>query len=242
MHSVYIGYDPREFTAFNVARMTLRNNVPFRANVHSLVLDDLIKQKIYNRPMEMRKSIVDKPIMWDMLSDAPMSTQHANSRFLVPHLAKSGWAAFIDGDTLIRKYLADLFARLDSKYALYCVKHNFNVPGDTIKKDGQVQAKYSRKNWSSVMIFNCDHPSNKRLTLEMVNTLPGRDLHRFCWLEDDEIGELNPMYNFLVGHHRVDDIDPAIVHFTEGCPDLPGYEDVPFAAEWRAAVLDCART
>jgi hypothetical protein len=49
------------------------------------------------------------------------------------------------------------------------------------------------------MLFNCDHPSNKKLTVEMINTLPGRDLHRFCWLEDDEIGELDPGWNWLVG-------------------------------------------
>jgi hypothetical protein len=29
-------------------------------------------------------------------------------------------------------------------------------------------------------------------------------------------------------------VDPSVVHFTEGYPDMPGYENVPFADEWRA--------
>src|SRR5262249_28955355 len=87
---------------------------------------------------------------------------------------------------------------------------------------------------SSVMAFNCEHEANKRLTLDMVNTLPGRDLHRFCWLEDEQIGELHPEWNFLVGYTSLARVPfPKIVHFTEGVPDMPGYEEVPFAQEWR---------
>jgi hypothetical protein len=33
------------------------------------------------------------------------------------------------------------------------------------------------------MVFNCDHPANRALTLDLINTVPGRDLHRFCWLD-----------------------------------------------------------
>jgi hypothetical protein len=83
------------------------------------------------------------------------------------------------------------------------------------------------------MLFNCDHPSNAKLTVEMVNTLPGRDLHRFCWLEDDEIGELPIEWNWLAGHCS-SDINPSIVHHTDGTPAMFGYEDAPYADEWRA--------
>jgi hypothetical protein len=97
--------------------------------------------------------------------------------------------------------------------------------------DGQVQTRYSRKNWSSVFVLDADHPSNKNLTVALVNSVPGRDLHRFCWLEDDDIGELGAEWNYLVGHSEHP--DPKIVHFTDGIPSMPGYENSEFADEWR---------
>jgi len=101
-----------------------------------------------------------------------------------------------------------------------------------VKMDNQIQTRYARKNWSSVMMFNLDHPGNRRLNPHLVNSLPGRDLHRMCWLDDDEIGALGPEWNFLVGHTDPS-VDPKIVHFTDGTPCMPGYENVPFADEWR---------
>lgn len=85
------------------------------------------------------------------------------------------------------------------------------------------------------MLFNVNHPANASLTPELVNALPGRDLHRFCWLADNEIGELETGWNYLVGHHTPDDAPvPALVHFTDGIPTMRGYEDCEFADEWRA--------
>lgn len=170
--------------------------------------------------------------MWDVISDAPMSTQHANARFLVPTIAGSGWALFLDGDTMARTNLARMFDQLKTEYAVYCVKHK-HEPTSNVKMDGQVQTKYSRKNWTSFIAFNCEHPANRALTVEMVNTLPGRDLHRLCWLQDEEIGELGPEWNYLVGHTN-HGVVPSVVHFTDGVPDMAGYEDVPYADEWRA--------
>ena len=40
-------------------------------------------------------------------------------------------------------------------------------------------------------------------------------------------------WNYLVGHSN-SGIDPKVVHFTEGVPDMDGYEHVPYADEWRA--------
>lgn len=230
--SCWIGFDPREAAAFAVARATLRRNIPRNWPISGLVLAELQRNGLYTRPMEWRPSAADKPIMWDVISDAPMSTEHANARFLVPHLAKHGWASFMDGDMLVRGNVGAMMQALDPKFAVYCVKHKFDPPPG-VKMDGQTQTRYARKNWSSFLIFNCDHPANAAATLEMVNTLPGRDLHRLCWLEDDLIGELGPEWNFLVGHSDAK-IDPAVVHFTDGVPDMKGYEAVPFAEEWRS--------
>lgn len=168
-----------------------------------------------------------------------MATQFAVSRFLVPELVRQsttggnprGWALFSDCDVLFRRNLRDLFRLADKRYAVMCVHHK-HEPKATVKMGGEVQTKYPRKNWSSVMMFNCDHPANAALTVDLVNTLPGRDLHRFCWLDDSEIGEIGPEWNFLVGH-SYEGIDPAICHFTEGLPSVPGFESCAYSDEWR---------
>lgn len=162
-----------------------------------------------------------------------MSTEFAISRFLVPAIAQMGWAVFMDCDVLVRTNVARLFPDLDERYAVYCVKHR-HQPAQGVKMDGQVQAQYGRKNWSSMMVFNCNHPANIALDLDMVNSLPGRDLHRFCWLKDEEIGELPPEWNYLVGEtHLPEGVQPKIVHHTNGSPCMPGYEDTEYAYEWR---------
>lgn len=235
--SVFIGFDPREAAAFAVTRNSLRRYLGRHFPVYGLVLKDLQDRGFYTRPMNTRVNSEGRLEMIDMLSirddyDGRISTQHAISRFLVPRLAGYGWALFMDGDMLVRSEVGSLFRNLDTQYAVYCVKHNF-APKEHLKMDGQEQTQYERKNWSSFMIFNCTHPSNKKLTLDTINKVPGRMLHRFCWLEDDEIGELPQEWNYLVGHTQLDK-EPKVVHFTDGVPDMPGYENVPYADEWRA--------
>lgn len=225
--SVWIGFDPREAAAFAVARHSLNRRLNAPVPVRGLVLSDLRAKGLYTRPTSLRDGH-----LWDDISDAPMSTEHAVARFLVPHLAQSGWAVFMDGDVLVRSDLFRLFDQLDSDKAVMVVKHNYQPP-ETAKMDGQIQTRYARKNWSSVIAWNCDHPANTALTIELINSLPGRDLHRFCWLADDEIGELDQSWNWLVGHSDPE-IQPDIVHFTEGLPNMTGYEDSEFADEWWA--------
>jgi hypothetical protein len=225
---VYIGFDPRFADAFAVARSSLsfwNRYMPVRG----LVLADLRARGLYTRPTEKRDGR-----LWDTISEAPMATEFAISRFLVPLLAKSGWAAFCDCDMLYRANVVRAFEMAEEfrnrGKAVVCVKHDHR-PVDDVKMDGQAQTNYARKNWSSFMLFNCDHPANKRLTVELVNTLPGRDLHRFCWLEDDEIGELGPEWNYLVGHTDPN-VEPKVVHFTDGIPSVAGYEDSEYADDW----------
>jgi hypothetical protein len=84
------------------------------------------------------------------------------------------------------------------------------------------------------------HPANKALTLDVLNKTPGRELHRLFWLDDSDIGELDPAWNYLVGYTDPS-LSPTIVHFTAGTPDLPGYEQQPFADDWRQMLNDWAR-
>lgn len=227
--SVWIGFDAREAAAFAVARRSAKRNVVRHVAVNGIVLDEMRQRGLYTRPTSRRDGK-----LWDDISEAPMATEFAISRFLTPHLAGEGLALFMDCDMLVRGSLAPLFeyARAHPEFAVLCVQHD-HQPADAVKMDGQVQTRYARKNWSSVMLFNCAHPSNRKLTVEMINTVPGRDLHRFCWLEDHEIGALSPEWNYLVGHSEAAE-SPVIVHFTDGIPSMPGYETVPHADEWRA--------
>lgn len=238
-HSIWIGFDPREAAAFAVARASARRLMTAPYPIHGVVLTDLQSDGLYTRPLEFRASAADRPQMWDPVSDAPMSTQHAIARFLVPYLAGTGWALFMDGDVLVRGNLARLFDGLDASKALYCVQHR-DLDAGGIKMDGQAQTLYARKNWSSVMAFNCDHHANRALTPALINSLPGRDLHRFCWLEDSQIGALDPTWNHLVGVNAPAH-DPSVVHFTLGVPDMPGYSHVPYADEWRTELARWAQ-
>jgi len=225
--SIWIGFDHREAQAFAVCRHSIQRRLTMPIRVKGLVLTDLERMGIYKRPWERR----DNGQLWDLLSDAPMSTEFACSRFLTPILAKTGWAVFMDCDLLARISLVRLFELADPRYAVMCVKHE-HKPDYQVKMDGQAQTRYARKNWSSMMLFNCDHPANKKLTHEMVNTIPGRDLHRFCWLDDDQIGGLDPAWNYLVGHTKIDH-EPHLVHFTDGVPFMRGYENCEYADEYR---------
>lgn len=225
--TIFVGFDPREAAAYAVARHSIERRVRQPIRVQGLVLDHLRAAGIYTRPHEVKDGRA-----WCPISEAPISTEFANSRFLVPHMAQSGLAVFMDCDMLVRKDISEMFNEFDDSKAVMVVKHDYQ-PKETTKMDGQVQTRYFRKNWSSVMIFNVNHPANRALTLEMVNSVPGRDLHRFCWLADDEIGELHPKWNYLVGHSDPS-IDPAIVHFTEGSPFMPGYENCEYSDEWHS--------
>jgi hypothetical protein len=165
--SIFIGWDPREAAAFAVARSSCRRHLNLPIPIFGLVLPICEGWALHPAdgiPHQRRGQEGDV----GRYLDAPMSTEHANARFLVPHLAGSGWALFMDGDMLVRGNLSRMFESLDKSKAVYCVKHR-HEPQPGLKMDGQEQTRYARKNWSSFVAFNCDHPANKALTLDLVN-------------------------------------------------------------------------
>lgn len=241
MRSIWLGFDAREAHAFAVARHSIHKHLNVPIKVRALIMSDLQRRGLY-----MRETIRSENTLFDVISQHPMATEFAISRFLVPWLARNHtfrtdrgprWAIFADCDILLRESIEGLFAEADPKYAVQVVKHD-HVPVEGTKMDGQVQSIYVRKNWSSVMLFNVDHPAHDTLTPTMVNTWPGRDMHAFCWLKDHEIGELSPRWNYLVGHNIGG--DAALVHFTDGIPTMAGYRDCEFADEWFACLNDWA--
>jgi lipopolysaccharide biosynthesis glycosyltransferase len=230
--NIFLGFDIREGLAFEIARQSIRRfdrHLP----IHALVLSRLQLDGIYTRPTEWRLGK-----LWDAISEHHMATEFALSRFLVPHLMERmglmGWGLFMDCDVMVRANLQALRNELDDRYAVMCVKHEHNPTSDR-KMDEQVQSAYGRKNWSSVMAFNCGHPANRALTLDEVNNRRGLWLHQMSWLGDEDIGALGPEWNYLVGHTRLPGTDKAkIVHFTDGGPWFgPQFANVEYAEEWR---------
>jgi len=232
--TVYIGFDPRpaEVEGFAVALRSIRRRLSKPIQIKGVVLTELRSKGLYTRPTGTRDGR-----LWDVISGNPMATEFAISRFLVPHLAKAGWAVFADADVMARADLMELFACADKSKACMVVKHK-HQPTSTTKMDGQVQTAYARKNWSSVVLWNCDHRRVRMLTPEVVNTQRGLWLHQFTWLDDSEIGELDPCWNHLVGEVQ-HDWNAKLVHFTTGTPNMAGHEHDQFADEWRDELKGC---
>lgn len=226
---IFIGYDEREREASNVCRWSIMRQAP-KAEVRELRLDDPDVAEVYDRPFR-----IEGGQYIDGVTGAPFSTQFSYSRFLVPYLAVySGWHLFVDADFLFRAPVGGLLALADDRYAVMVVKHR-HEPDEPTKMDGCAQTTYRRKNWSSLVLWNAGHPSNRGMTPAAVNTAPGLTLHGFDWLTDDEIGELPHEWNYLVGYDSRDDwSDPKAVHFTNGGPWWDEYASVEFADEWFA--------
>lgn len=232
---IFIGYDEREALASRVCRDSILRHCN-TARARELRLDDEDVVAVYDRPFR-----IENGQFIDGINGAPFSTQFAFSRFLVPHLSGyTGWHVFVDADFLFRASIAELDNMADDKYAVMVVKHH-HEPHETSKWDGRAQTSYPRKNWSSLVLWNAGHPSNRGLTPEAVNTAPGLTLHGFDWLADSEIGELPIEWNYLVGYNTPDQCpDPKAVHFTLGGPWLDDCSEVEYSGEWRASALEDA--
>lgn len=221
---VFVGYDPRELTAYRVCIDSIRRH----SGIVGLPINSRMLGSLYSRPEEIRNGI-----LWDLVSNAPMATEFSIARFYIPQIVRSGWVVFCDGDFLWRSDLRELFSLQDDRYAVRVVKHNhLAVEGET-KMDGQIQTTYPRKNWSSLMLLNCSAPEVRALTATILNSATGRYLHGFDWVADERIGDLPLSWNWLAGISDKS-VSPNAVHFTLGTPDMAGYEDSPYASEWRA--------
>jgi hypothetical protein len=224
---VFIGHDDREQRAFDAAAASLQRIKP-QVVPTALRADRLAACGLLRRPVDRRAG------RYDLVSNAPQATDFAISRFLVPMLAQEGPALFVDCDVVFLADVAELFALFDPSKAVQVVQHP-PLLSEVEKMDGQAQIRYPRKNWSSVMLFNCDHPANRRLTLQDVNERPGRDLHAFYWLHDSEIGALPPEWNWLVGV-QPKPTRPKLAHFTLGGPFLQGWPGAEHDEIWHGAL------
>ena len=215
---VYIGWDSREDIAFQICKQSILDNTNEPVEIIPLKLKRLKKEGVYWRE-----------------EDQLASTEFTFSRFLVPHLNDyKGWALFIDCDFIFTCDIKDLFAQANNNYAVMCAQHDY-TPKEGMKMDGKQQTIYPRKNWSSMMLFNCGHPANQRLTIDLVNnpSTSGAYLHRMSWLNDKHIGKISHEWNWLVGWYKEpQDGKPKALHYTEGGPWFSQYRNCEYNYEW----------
>jgi lipopolysaccharide biosynthesis glycosyltransferase len=218
---IYVGWDSREDIAYQACKQSLLDTASVPIEVIPL------KQRLLKRDgLYWRKS------------DKLASTEFTFTRFLIAEMAQfKGWALFIDCDFIAVEDVKKLFDQADNKYALMCAQHDY-TPKEGTKMDGRQQLNYPRKNWSSMMLVNCGHPSNATLTKDLVNdpNIDGKYLHRFSWLKDNEIGAISHEWNWLVGWYKEpEDGKPKFIHYTEGGPWFEEYKDCEYNLEYYRA-------
>jgi len=213
---VFVGYDTREDIAWQVCRFSLIRHSDSGLPVIPLRQSVLRELGLYTRPF-----------------DRNSSTEFSLTRFLTPYLAaEGGWAIFCDCDFLFTTDVSQVLEGLDPSKAIYCVQHDY-TPAHQVKMDGKQQTTYPRKNWSSFMVFNCDHPDVRALTPAVVNSAPPAYLHRFEWIRDEaSIGALDLDWNFLEGEYPKPATTPRVIHYTNGGPWFPEWQDCDFADLW----------
>jgi hypothetical protein len=153
------------------------------------------------------------------------------SRFLTPFLRDyQGWAIFADGDMICCDDIAKLWAQRDETKALLVVKHDYKTKA-TGKYLGNKNEDYPRKNWSSLILWNCAHPKHRMLDPAFVMQATGAQLHRFTWLDDSEIGGLQTGWNWLTTEYP-DNADANLLHYTLGTPCFIDYRNCDMADVW----------
>lgn len=213
-YNIFIGHDQKEDIAAEICKFSiLGKSVGIDASdIHFLKSKDIPE---FTRPREPNQS-----------------TDFTYTRFLVPFLSKyKGYSLFCDCDFLFLDDVLELFSCVDKSKAISVVKHPQYIPNSQIKMDGVQQHSMPRKNWASLILFNNSHPSCKLLTPDFVNTImPGRKLHTFDWVSDDDIGSISMDWNTLDGYYHLD--NPRAIHYTDGGPWFDNYKNTMYSKYW----------
>ena len=210
--NIYIGYEESHPEMYEVCKASIERF----SNLHiikPLRKKHLIEQGVYSRPFQGE------------------ATDFSFTRFLVPYLMNfQGWAIYADGDMVCLEDIRKLWDLRDANYAVQVVKHDYKTKVKN-KYWGNKNEDYPRKNWSSVVLFNCSHKSNKILTPELISRSQGSYLHRFSWLKDEEIGSLPINWNYLVKEFTPNP-KASLLHYTVGTPCFSEYNNGPEAQIW----------
>jgi lipopolysaccharide biosynthesis glycosyltransferase len=219
MIDIFIGYDPREAVAYHVFCQSLIDKASQPLALHPLALEGLREQYVETH------------------HDG--SNAFIYSRFLVPHMMGfKGWAVFADGDMVCTEDIVKLWSLRDETKAVQVVKHDYQTKEKRKYIGTSMETHnidYPRKNWSSVILWNCGHVANSILTPGYVMDSSGSTLHRFKHLSDDLIGELPKEWNWLSQEQGAKP-DAALIHYTLGIPAIAHYKECPQAEEWHKAL------
>jgi lipopolysaccharide biosynthesis glycosyltransferase len=210
MIPIFIGYDHREAIAYHVCANSIirQSSEPVSLNPLSLNLLRGYKEK-----------------------HTDGSNHFIYSRFLVPYFMNyKGWAIFIDGDMILRTDIKELWDKREEDKAVMVVKHDYKTRMP-VKYLGAKNEDYPRKNWSSVILWNCEHPANRILTTDFVQNATGAQVHRFSWLADDQIGELPIEWNWLPDEFG-SNANAKLLHYTLGTPSFHEFANTPMGDEW----------
>ena len=207
---IFIGYDPKEAIAFHTCVNSIIRHSSKPVTIHPLALTNISG---YTETHE------------------DGSNDFIYSRFLVPWLMSwKGKAVYIDGDMVVTEDITKLFDLAEPYKAVQVVKHDYKT-SQPKKYLGQKNEDYPRKNWSSVILWNCAHFAHRTLTPEFVQSARGSYLHRFSWLDDTLIGDLPAEWNWLAdeyGRNR----EAKLIHWTLGLPGFIEYSTTPMAETW----------
>lgn len=210
MIPIFIGYDPREAIAYHVCANSIIRHSSQPVAFAPLALNVL---KGYEE------------------THTDGSNHFIYSRFLVPHLmGYKGWAIFMDGDMLVRDDITKLWELRKDDKAVMVVKHKYETKLST-KYLGAKNENYPCKNWSSVILWNCEHPANKKLTPQLIQESTGAFLHRFTWLKEEQIGQLPIEWNWLPDEYGAN-YGAKLIHHTLGTPCFHDFATSPMADEW----------
>lgn len=210
MNNIFVGYDNREAIAYHTCCNSIIRHSTKPIAITPLALNNLNDYKE---------------------SHQDGSNQFIYSRFLVPHLMDyKGWALFIDGDMIFLDDVSKLFDLKDESKAIMVVKHNYKTKMP-IKYLGAKNEDYPKKNWSSVILWNCSHPANQIINPEFIQVASGAQLHRFTWLTDDLIGELPIEWNWLPDEFG-ENKNAKLLHYTLGTPCFVDFAKTPMADKW----------
>lgn len=243
---VFVGYDSREHAAWLVCRDSilepLLGTPGADVQVHPVSHRDLRRRGLFDRPW----GVNEQGQTFDIRDRMTFSTEFSHSRFLVPRLARemgvtTGPVVFVDCDFMFLTPINQMLHGINPQKVVSMVKHGHTRDLAETKMDGQVQAPYFRKLWSSLMVYNMGHPDIDLFdTVHRPNHDSGKTLHGFLELDDAEIGSIDEGWNYIPGFSRPTKAMPDAVHWSLGGPWMEGFERSEFAGLWRRRYREVA--
>jgi lipopolysaccharide biosynthesis glycosyltransferase len=208
--SLVVGFDQREAVAYHTFTQSVIEKSSIPVSFIPLAINSL---------KDYKETHTDK------------SNDFIYSRFLTPYLKNfSGWAIFADGDMVCQTDIKELWNLKDDSKAILVVKHDYKTKAQK-KYLGNKNENYPRKNWSSLILWNCSHPKHKILTPDFITKQSGKYLHRFSWLDDDDIGTLPIEWNWLAIEYS-NNLQAKLIHYTLGTPCFKEFANTPMAEYW----------